>query len=269
MKKQYKLGVIGCGYAAQSVLRGVVLSDFLREKKIVAADVSEENLAAVAYLGVKTAGDYRYVAENSEYVLLAVQPRELDGTVKSLGGFVPEKVISVIDCCTKNTVKNALGLSTVKVARCVMNLPCSIGSGAIGVDMSDYNRSYDDTEFISNVFNCLGTVLSIDESKLDAVMSISGCGPAYAFMLIDSLIDAGIKQGLSKSEAKILTVQTLFGSAEMVLNEENNIPDLLMRVCGKGVGLEAVRVLEKNSFRGVISEAVDVCAKRAKELSKI
>lgn len=268
MKKQYKLGIIGCGFMAQSIMKGVVLSDFLSEKKIIVSDISEENLDKVNYLGVRTAFDNRFVAENSEYVLFAVKPQNFSDVIKSLGGFVPEKVISVMAGVKKNTIKNSLGNGSVKIARCMPNLPCSIGSGAIGVDMSDFNRSTDDTDFISNVFNCLGTILSIDESKMDAVTGISGSGPAYAFMFIDSLIDAGVKQGLLKNHAKILAVQTVLGAAEMVEREEESVSELIMRVCSKGgTTIEAVKVLEENNFRAIISDAVDACVKRAKELS--
>ncbi len=268
MKKLFKLGIIGCGKMAQSILRGVVLSDFLHEKKIIVSDKYEENLDKISYLGVRVTTDNKYVVDNCEYLLIAVKPQNFEEVVKSLGNSSPEKIISIMAGVKKNTIKNAFGINAVKVARCMPNLPCSIGSGAIGIDMSDFNKSIDDTDFVSNVFNCLGTVLSIDESKMDAVTGISGSGPAYVFMFIDSLIDAGVKQGLSKDEAKILAVQTVLGAAEMVGREEQTISELLMQVCSKGgTTIEAVKVFEKNNFRGIVSEAVDACVKRAKELS--
>ena len=169
----------------------------------------------------------------------------------------------------KNTVKNAFGISAVKVARCVPNLPCSIGSGVIGVDMSDFNSSIDDIEFISNILNCLGTVLSVDESKLDVVTGISGNGPAYTFMLIDSLVDAGVKQGLSKNEAKILAVQTLIGAAEMVERDEQSLSELIMQSCENGTtAIEAIKVFEERNFRGIVSAAVDAGIKRSREISE-
>lgn len=268
MKKQFKLGVIGCGFMASSILKGVVLSDFLREKKIIVSSSSEEDFEKVSYLGVRTVCDNRYVAENSEFLMFAVKPQHFGDVVKSLEGYRPEKVISIMAGVKKNTVKNALGVGVIKVARCMPNLPCSIGSGAIGIDMTDFNKSTDDTDFISNVFSCLGTVVSLEESKMDAVTGISGSGPAYAFMFIDSLIDAGVRQGLTKDEAKILAVQTVLGSAEMVMREEQSVEELIMSVCSKGgTTVEAVKVLEQGNFRKTISDAVEACINRAKELS--
>lgn len=265
MKKQFKLGVIGCGFIASSILRGVVLSDFLREKKIIVSDISEDKLDDIGYLGVQTATDNKFVAENSEYLIIAVRPQNFDEVVKSLKGYCPEKVISVMNGVTKNTIKNALGSGVIKVARCLPNLPSSIGSGAIGIDMTDFNKNTDDTDFISNIFDRLGTVVSVDESKLDAVSGLSVSGPAYTFMFIDSLIEAGVKQGLTKNEAKILAIQTILGSAEMAQREEQTVDELLVQVCNKGgAGIDAVKIFEEKGFRSTISEAVDACVKRVK-----
>ena len=169
MKKQFKLGVIGCGFMAQALLKGVILSDFLHEKKIIVSDVSENNLEKLGFLGVRTTTDNEFVAQNSEFVLFAVKPQNFEEVIRSLNGSKPEKIISIMAGIKKNAIKNSFGLSAVKVARCMPNLPCSIGSGVIGVDMSDFNNNIDDVEFISNVFNCIGTVLSIDESKMDEI----------------------------------------------------------------------------------------------------
>lgn len=268
MKKQFKLGVIGCGFMAKSILSGVVLSDFLHERKIIVSDISDENLSNVSHLGVRTSNDNKFVAQNSEYLLFAVKPQNFAEVVKSLEGFIPEKVISVMAGVTKSEIKNSLGVGVIKVARAMPNLPCTIGSGAVGLDMSDYNKSVDDTDFIGGIFNCSAVVLSTDESKMDAVTGISGSGPAYTFMFIDSLIDAGVKQGLTVDEAKILAVQTVIGAAEMVQREEQPLSKLIMQVCSKGgTTIEAVKVLEEKNFRNTVIDAVDACVKRAKELS--
>lgn len=268
MKKLYKLGVIGCGFMARAILKGVTASEFLREKKVVVSDVSEEALDKVIELGVKCTTNNKYLVENSEYVLFAVKPQNFEDAVNSLEGAVPDKVISIMAGVTRDKIKAALGRGT-RVARCMPNLPCSIGSGVIGVDMTDFNSSQDDIEFISGVLNCMGTVLSVREEKMNAVTGISGSGPAYVFMFIDSLIDAGVKQGLTRNEATILAVQTVMGSAEMVEHSDSPVPELIKCVCSKGgTTIEAVKVLEDNNFRGIVDEAVAACTRRSKELSE-
>ena len=265
MKKQFKLGVIGCSFFSNAIIRGVVLSDLIREKKIIVSDENEDELDKLDYLGVRTTTDNKFVAENSEFVLFAVKPKKFEAISKELEGVRPEKVISVMDGLTKNTVKNALGVGLIKVARAVLNLPCNIGSGTIGIDMIDFNKSADDCAFISEVFGTLGTVVSLEESKLYAVYGLSGCGPAYTFMFIDALVNAGVKLGLTKGEAKILAVQTVLGSAEMVQREENTLEELTMLTCNKGgAAVDAVSVLEEKGFGGAVSSAVEACVNRAK-----
>jgi pyrroline-5-carboxylate reductase len=271
MKKQFKLGVIGCGFMANAILKGVVLSDFLRAKKIVVSDPDQEKLNKANFdLGVNITTDNKYVAENSEFLLFAVKPQSFPDVAKSLQGVCPEKVISIMAGVKKAYIKNTLGVGLIKVARCMPNLPCSVGSGMMGIDMIDFNRNIDDTDFIVNMLSNLGQVLSTTEDKLDAVTGISGSGPAYVFLFIDALIDAGVKQGLTKDEAKLLAVQTVIGGAEMVHEEEErSLPELIKSVCSKGgTTIEAIKVFEENNFRGIISSAVDACVKRSKELSE-
>ncbi|MBO5327755.1 MAG: pyrroline-5-carboxylate reductase [Clostridia bacterium] len=268
MKKQYKLGVIGCGFMAQAILKGAILSDFIRGRKVIVSDISESNLDAVEELGVKTCMDNEYVAENSEYLLIAVKPQNFAEVAVEIKRAMPEKIISIMAGVKKNKIKNAIG-GGVKVCRCMPNLPCTVGSGMMGVNFTDFNSNSDDLEFISNLFNRMGTVLSVEESKMDAVTGISGSGPAYVFMFIDSLIDAGVNQGLTKDEAKILAVNTVLGGAETVINSDCSVPELIKRVCSKGgTTIEAIKVLEENNFRKIVNDAVDACVKRSKELSE-
>ena len=270
MKKRYKLGIIGCGFMAHAILRGVVLSDYLSARKIIVSDCDELKLKDVnEELGVEITSDNRKVAAESEYVLFAIKPQNFEDVAAQISDVRIEKVISIMAGLKRSYIKNALGVGLIKVARCMPNLPCSIGSGMIGVDMSDFNDSQDDIEFISGVLNCLGTVLSLDEIKMNAVTGISGSGPAYVFLFIDALIDAGVHQGLTRNEATILAVQTVMGAAEMVEHSDVAVPELVKRVCSKGgTTIEAVKVLEERNLSGIIDEAVAACTKRSEELSQ-
>ncbi|MGN0824343.1 MAG: pyrroline-5-carboxylate reductase [Candidatus Coproplasma sp.] len=270
MKKQFKLGIIGCGFMSNAIIKCICESEYIRNRKIIVSDTSHDKLNAAAdEYGINVTDDNRYLAENSEYILFAVKPQNFADVAKEIEGVNPEKVISIMAGVKKATIKNALGVGLIKVARCMPNLPCSVGFGMMGVDMSDFNKNTDDIEFIYHLFNCLGSVLSISEDKLDAVTGISGSGPAYAFIFIDSLIDAGVKQGLTKDEAKLLALQTVFGSCQLLMETEKPLSELIMNVCSKGgTTIEAVKVFEENNFRGIISDAVAACVKRSKELSQ-
>ncbi|MDE6372929.1 MAG: pyrroline-5-carboxylate reductase, partial [Clostridia bacterium] len=262
--------IIGCGFMAKALLKGIMQSEFIRGKKIIVSDVDLDKLNETSdEYGVNVTNDNRFAAENSEYLLLAVKPQTFPDVAKQLSGVCPQKVISIMAGVKKATIKNSFGVGLIKVARCMPNLPCAFGYGMTGVDMVDFNRNTDDTDFVSNLFGCFGQVLSITEDKIDAVTGISGSGPAYAFIFIDSLIAAGVKQGLTADEAKLLAIQTVWGSCGMLMESDKPISELIMNVCSKGVTtIEAVKIFEKNNFRGIVSDAVEACVRRSKELSE-
>ncbi len=270
MKKQFKLGIIGCGFMSNAIIKCICESEFIKIRKIIVSDTNHNKLNKVAdEYGINVTDDNRYLAENCEYLLFAVKPQNFAEVAKEIEGINPDKVISIMAGVKKSTIKNALGFGLIKVARCMPNLPCSVGCGMMGVDMSDFDKNTDDIEFIYNLFSCLGSVLSISEDKLDAVTGISGSGPAYAFIFIDSLIDAGVKHGLTKDEAKLLAMQTVLGSCQLLLETDKPLSELIMSVCSKGgTTIEAVKVFEENNFRGIISDAVSACIKRSEELSQ-
>ena len=270
MKKQYKLGVIGGGFMAIAILKGVVYSDFLRAKKIIVADPSEQARQKLSELGVYTTANNRDVAGNCEYLLLAVKPQTLADVAASIKGLPVEKVITIMAGVKKQKIKDVLFGDDIKVARVMPNLPCSIGSGMSAIDFEDFSDDADDCSFIIDVFETLGAVLSVPESKLNAVTGISGSGPAYVYMFIDGLIKAGIRQGLTEEEAKTLAVTTVKGGADMVAHsEDKSLADLIAAVCSKGgTTIQAVESFQKDDMEGMIDRAVAACVRRAEELSE-
>ncbi len=266
MKKQFKLGVIGNNLISQTLIKGAVLSDFLNRKRIIVSGVDDKSANENVELGVAVINDNKYVFENSEFLLIAVTAESFKKLSESVGGISQSKIISLSEGIKKGQIKNIFGTSSVKIARAVANLPSKIGSGAVGLDMSDFDSSADDLEFISKLFNCIGTVLSVDESKLDVVTALSVNGSAYVFMFIDSLIDAGVKHGLKRGEAEILAAQTMLGATELMQREECSTSKLTMQICNNdNSALKAVKVLENNKFREIIGEAVNESVNYLKE----
>lgn len=268
MKKMFKLGVIGAGFMSHAIIRGAVASGFIREKKIILSSKHEESFERFEEFNLTTTLSNRAVAENSEYLLLAVKPQNFAEVAEELKGVNVEKVISIMAGVTRYRIRKSLG-GKCMVCRCMPNLPCAIGSGMMAADISDFTRE-DDVEFISGLFSNLGVFMSVREDKLDAVTGISGSGPAYVYLFIQSLIEAGVKNGLTQDEATTLAVQTVSGGTEMVAREtEKTIPELISSVSSKGgTTIEALRSFEKDDFKGSVIRAVDACVARSKELSK-
>lgn len=266
MKKKFKLGIIGCGDACTALVKSLTLSGYLSPKKIVVCDADEGKADALNdEFGVFSCNANNFVAENSEFLLFDTKAKNLPLIIKSFGGVVPEKVISVVTDFKKSALKEYFGGSGVKIARCVTGVLSTIGSGVIAIDMSDFNAEQDDTEFIYNIFNNLGTILSVDEQKLDVLSALSSSAAAFSFMFIDGLTDAGTKAGLTQDEAKLVASLTVMGSAEMVQRGEKELSELIVSASGKGASvLEGIKVLERDGFRNDVIKAVSSAIAREK-----
>ncbi|MDY6368183.1 MAG: pyrroline-5-carboxylate reductase [Clostridia bacterium] len=268
MEKKFKLGVIGAGFMATAIVKGVISSKIILPENIIMSDLNTVALDKVMELGVNTTVDNSYLANNSEYVLFAVKPQSLSDVFISLNNAKFNKVISIMAGIKKNKISSKF--KDVSVARCMPNTPCSIGCGAIGVDLTDYTNE-NDKNFIKSILSCLGEVVEVPESKLNAVTGISGSSPAYFYLFLKGIIDAGVKAGLTEDESKKLATATMVGSGKMVQkNTEKTLDELIKAVCSKGgTTIEAINVYQSKNLGEITEKAVDACIKRSFELENL
>jgi len=269
MKKNYKLGVIGGGFMAQSIIDGILngFSNKIKPKNIMVSDLSEEILKKFSDKKIKTTKTNSDIVGFADFVLFAVKPQSLNSVIDELKLNKPKKIITIMAGITKKRLKSAFG-EDAKVARCMPNTPCSIGSGVVAIDLSDFDD--EEKEFITSLFDSIAEIVLLNENKMNAVTGISGSGPAYVYLFIDSLIEAGKKQGLTNEESKTLAINTVYGGAEMLIeNPDKNIKDLIKAVCSKGgTTIEAMNKFEENNFYDIVNQSVEACVNRAEELSK-
>lgn len=268
MKKNFKFGVIGAGFMSTAIIKGVIKSKILRPEEIIVSDVLQESLDRISQNGVSVTLDNKYLVDNSEYVMFAVKPQNLDVVLSSINTCSCDKFISIMAGVKKEKIKNVF--NNARVARCMPNTPCSIGSGAVGIDVSDY-ESKEDVEFIKNLFSSLASVVFVDEDKLNAVTGVSGSSPAYFYLFVKGIIEAGVKHGLTEEDAKILAVNTMIGAGKMVLeNSDKTIDQLISAVCSKGgTTIEAINVYNDNDITEITKRAIDACVKRSIELQNV
>lgn len=271
MKKQFRLGIIGGGFMAYAIAKGAIESDFLRANKIFVSDCKQENLTKFKDYGCFVTSDNAQVADNCEYLLFAVKPQQFPQIAEDIKACNCKKVISIMAGVEKKKIYEYLpGIK--KICRVMPNLPCAIGSGMVAADVSDFS-SQDDLQFLAGLFDSLGTYLPVKEEKMHAVTGISGSGPAYVFLFIKALIEAGKKQGLSEDEACVLAAQTVAGGVDMFIHENSkngtDIDELIRRVCSKGGTTErAMLSFEKDNFLEIVDNAVRACVERSQELAK-
>jgi len=270
MERIYKLGVIGAGFMSSAIIGGIISSGFLPAESIIVSDVNDIALENMSKKGVNVTKDNLALCNSSEFVLFAVKPQSFSALSNEICGCSCEKFISIMAGLKKEKIKNGTGNSNVKVARCMPNTPCSIGKGAVAVDLSDFNEE-NDKKFITGLLSSFAKVVSVTEDKLNAVTGISGSSPAYFYLFIKGLVDAGGKYGLSFEDAKSLATATMIGAGEMInANPDKSLDDLINAVCSKGgTTIEAVKTFNNKGLSEIIDSAVDACVKRSAELENL
>ena len=267
MKKKFKLGIIGAGFMATAIIDGVISSNVIKKNELTVYDINDAALEKIREKGIFTSLSNSDLVKNSEYILFAVKPQSFDQVARSIEPISNLKVISIMAGVKKAKIKRYFENSSV--ARCMPNTPCSIKSGAIGADLSDFNDA--DADFIQKILSSIGVVVQVEEEKLGAVTAISGSSPAYFYAFVNGIIESGIKLGLSESDAKTLAVNTLIGSGKMIINNpDKQLSDLINSVCSKGgTTIEAVKVFESENLDGIIDKAMKACFNRSKELEDL
>lgn len=267
MTKKFKLGVIGAGFMSTAIIGGAISSGFLSASDIAVTDKNEEAKNRIAKRGVFVT-DAKTVFNESEFVLFAVKPQNFAELKADAKNSPCKKLISIMAGVKKEKIKAVF--CGAKVARCMPNTPCSVGSGAVGMDLSDYDDEKD-AAFVKNLFSSFAKVAVLDESKLNAVTGISGSSPAYFYLFLKGIIEAGVKNGLDYETAKNFATNTMIGAGKMVLdNSDKSLDELITAVCSKGgTTIEAINVYENGKLGELTQNAVDACVKRAEELESL
>ena len=164
----------------------------------------------------------------------------------------------------KNT--KLISIKTPRVVRVMPNTPCLVNEAASAVSPGTCSTP-DDLQLVSNLMQSVGLIIQTEERSMDAVVGVSGSGPAYGFLFIEALADGGVAAGLPRDVSLKLAAQTLLGAAKMVIETGEHPCVLKDKVCSPGgTTIQAVRALEANGFRSAVIEAVLASASRSAEL---
>ncbi len=211
----------------------------------------------------------RKVCQNSEAVFLAVKPQDsnsLFNMIKDID-FSNKVIISTMAGVTKESIEN--GLLTRNIVRIMPNVPISIGKGVIGVDFPDHFSECKVDE-ICDLLGILGTVVRTEERNFPALTALSGSSPAFIFVIIETLIDAGLMMGLSYDISKKLVLGTLSGTTEMLIDDDDLHPAVMRNKVTSpgGTTIDGVYRLEREGLRGILLKTMLETYNKAVELSK-
>ena len=231
-----KIGFIGMGNMGYAILQGV-LSKYAKEDLIFSSKSQEKKERIKTKTGVDYTEDNASLAKNCEILVLAIKPQMYDTVFLEIAKDMPsgQVVISLAPGKSIDELKSKLG-DDKRIVRAMPNTPALL-----------------EKEGLIALFDSFGKSVVVEESLMDAVVSVSGSSPAFAYMFIDALADAGVKYGLKKSEAIQMAAQTLLGSAKMVLKSGEHPVVLKDKVCSPGgTTIAGVAALEESGFRASI-----------------
>lgn len=260
-----KIGFIGAGNMGYAMLKGA-LNCFGRDN-ITYTDVNQTRLEIIKNeTGIEYSKTNSECLLNSKIIILAVKPQYYADVLNEIKTDITTEhvVVSIAPGINIEYLKGQLGID-IKVARAMPNTPALVGAGVSAVSFSNDPYTDEEKKIVMDFFRSFGEVVELPEKLMDAVVPISGSSPAYVYMFIEAMADAGVLFGLSRDDAYKLAAGSVLGSAKMVLETGIHPGKLKDAVCSPGgTTIEAVAELEKNGFRSAIIEAMKSCYDKTK-----
>ena len=265
------VGIIGAGNMGEVLIRGLIESGKVKKTDIIACDANQERLSYIAKTyEIKTSSSNVEIVNKASIVIIAVKPQNIDELLEELSASSHEGHLFISIAAGVTTERLAAKMHHKSgIIRVMPNAPASVLAG-IAALCPGKNVSPEDLQSAEAIFDCVGrTVIIKNESLMDVVTGLSGSGPAFVFLMIESLSDAGVQLGISRKESSLLAAQTVYGAAKMLI-ETGKHPSELKDIVATpgGTTFAGLKSLEKGNFRSVVMDAVEAATIRSRELGK-
>lgn len=268
MANQNTIAFLGAGNMAGALIKGLLTAGRCRPAQITASDIRKERLAELRRTyGIKTSGDNRRAAASAGVVVLSTKPQVFPDLLPEIASSIrPDGlVLSIAAGVPLSVIESSLPPGS-RVIRAMPNTPALVQSGATGLAAGS-NATERDLEEARRIFEAVGAVAIVKESLLDAVTGLSGSGPAYVFVFIEALADAGVEMGLSRESAQTLAAQTVLGSARLLMETGEHPAHLKGAVTSPGgTTIAGLQALEAGGLRKAVGDAVRDATRRSRAL---
>src|SRR6476469_6482286 len=264
------IGFIGAGNMAEAMIRGLLRGGDCAIAQIAASGPRDERMRELRdTYGIYATTDNKVPAA-SEIVVLSVKPQILARVLEEVGSTISSEalVISIAAGVPIAAIQSRLSSGT-RVVRAMPNTPALVDAAATAISRGEFARE-SDLEDAKRIFDSVGMTVVLDESQLDAVTGLSGSGPAYVFLIIEALSDAGVKVGLSSYNAQELAAQHILGSAKLLIYPTEH-PGLLkdMVTSPGGTAIAGLHTLEAGGLRTTLINAVQAATERSVALGEM
>jgi pyrroline-5-carboxylate reductase len=270
MEKDWTIALIGPGVMAEAMIAGLLRQGITTPERILASGPRQERVDELhTQYGIRPFTDNRQAVAEADAVLLSIKPQRLQKVLKGLENAIPPQalVLSIIAGATIQSLSE--GLNHTAVVRSMPNTPAVIGEG-ITVWTAASSVTDEQRDLACQILGAFGQQVYVEEeSYLDMATALSGSGPAYVFLFMEALIDAGVHMGFPRRIAEQLVTQTILGSVAYYQKHKDHPALLRNQVTSPGgTTAQALYYLEKAGFRTAISRAVWAAYERSLELGK-
>jgi len=271
MLKGRKIGVIGAGNMGEALISGLLHSRSSTPENIICSDIRKDKLKTVKEsYGVLTSGNNLNVVSASEIVVYAVKPQIMASVLRETATSLDmsKLIISIAAGVPLSAIESCLN-KDLRLVRVMPNISASVKEGAAAIAPGKHALK-DDLKVAKAIFDSVGKSVIIEEELMDAITGLSGSGPAYLFLIVDALADAGVKMGLSREDALLLSTQTVLGAAKLLMETNEHPGKLKDRVTSPGgTAIAGLHTLEQGGLRTTLINAVEAATRRSKELGEI
>jgi pyrroline-5-carboxylate reductase len=269
MLNHKKIGFIGSGNMGEALISGLISSGSSDPLHIICSDVSEERLEQMASTyAVTVTTDNLKVVRESDIVIYAIKPQIMASVLMETAEALDMSkiVISIAAGVPLAAIESCLN-KDLRLIRVMPNVAVAVKEGAAAVAAGVHTQP-EDIQLAMAIFNSVGKCIFLKENYLmDAVTGLSGSGPAYIFMIVDALADAGVKMGLSRRHSLLLASQTILGAAKLLQETKAHPGALKDSVTSPGgTAIAGLHTLEKGGLRTTLINAVEAATQRSKEL---
>lgn len=266
-----RIAVVGAGHMGRALIGGMLRAKLTAPKNVTASRRDEEALKELRRVwGIHAVADNKKAVAGADIIILAVKPQLSQTVLSELAPRLSESqlVVSIMAGIKTETINKRLAKSC-PVVRAMPNTPCLVDAGATALAVGAYADDKD-MALAESIFSSVGRVVTVPESALDAVTGLSGSGPVYIFMVIEAMVDGGVKMGLPRQVAASLAAQTVYGAAKLVL-ETGKHPAILKDevTTPGGTAINAIHTLEARGLRSVLIDAIVTATQRSQELSRL
>ncbi|MBF6333768.1 pyrroline-5-carboxylate reductase [Nocardia transvalensis] len=264
-----RIAVIGGGRIGEALIAGLLESGRASKDLVAVETVPARAELLAERLGIRVTADVAEAATGADLLVIAVKPHDVDAVMTELGKAEldndRDQVLLSLAAGVPIARLEAKLPAGFPVVRVMPNTPMLVGQGMCAIAPGRYAKA-DELELVTEVLESVGRVVTVAESQMDAVTAVSGSGPAYFFLVVEAMVEAGVGLGLSRDVATQLVVQTMLGAAALLEESGQEAAELRAAVTSPaGTTAAAIRELERAGVRSAFLEALHAAKRRSAE----